>query len=186
MGRGFDVLVGLAVILGTVFAGLTWWGLTPPQGGIKSVLPSNRELPSLQPLAILGLVVLISTWTLIAVRLGWIGDNPRIHGRMFPIDTGVYVGQILVSVDKLESDLFMEIGIVAYNGTTKFISISSVDGSVSYDGTLLPQAKWLGERSPSQNLPTAKEFLILLEQRVPRERGRQNFDGAFRKEKRDA
>lgn len=178
MGRRFDVLVGLAVIAGTIFTGLTWWGLTPPLGGVKAMLPSSWGLPNWGPLtqAILGLAVLVSTWILIAVRLRWIGSStkvgsnaPQITGRIFPIESGLYVGHIAVSIDKLNTDLFVEITILGYNGTGKFVSIDGVDGGILYGETRLPAPTLIGEKANIKKIPTAKEFVILLEQRVPRD-----------------
>lgn len=94
------------------------------------------------------------------------GDN---HRRMFAIKSGLYVGRVSVRTDKLDTDLFMEIGIVTYNGTGKFVSIDSINGFILYDGgTRLPKPVIIGEKSNTQNLPAAKEFLIVLEQRVPK------------------
>lgn len=95
----------------------------------------------------------------------------NVHGRMFPIETGVYIGQITIGIDKLASDLFLEIGMTAYNGTTKFVSLSGIQGCVVYEGKRLPEPKLIldANRTPFQNLPAAKEFLIILEQRVPKD-----------------
>ena len=116
-------------------------------------------------LAALGVLLLFTGWAMMVLRRRGLS---QIHGRMFPIETGVYVGQIALGIDRLDTDLFIEIGVVAYNGTTKLISIGSVEGSIQYEGIRLPTPKILVDRSPNQNLPAAKEFLIVLEQRVPK------------------
>jgi hypothetical protein len=132
--------------------------------------PANVEVITTTPpwwliaLGTIGVLLLVTGWAMMALRR----RTPGIHGRMFPIEIGVYIGQISVSIDKLDSDLFMEIGILGYNGTTKFISIESVQGTMVYENDKLPTPAILADRSPTTSLAAAKEFLLVLEQRVPR------------------
>jgi hypothetical protein len=76
----FDVLVGLAVIAGTVFGAMTlfytaalYYGWKPEEGALIHMLPASWALLSL---AIFGIVVLLSTWALISVRMGWLWRRP--------------------------------------------------------------------------------------------------------------
>ena len=133
--------------------------------------PSNSGVMAATPpwwlmaLGAIGVLLLITGWAMMVLR----SKGPQIHGRIFPIETGVYIGQITVSIDKLNSDLFAEIGVLGYNGTTKFISINSVQGSIVYENDKLPTPTILTDRSSTTSLATAKEFLLVLEQRVPRD-----------------
>jgi hypothetical protein len=132
--------------------------------------PTNVGIITMAPpwwliaLGAIGVLLLITGWAMMALRR----KTSQIHGRLFPIETGVYIGQIAVSIDKLDSDLFLGISIICYNGTTKFVSIDSVNGFIAYEDERLPTPTIIGDKSVTEPFPTAKEFSFVLEQRVPR------------------
>jgi hypothetical protein len=70
---------------------------------------------------------------------------------------------------QVEYRSFRGITILGYNGTGKFVSIDGVDGGILYGETRLPAPTLIGEKANIKKIPTAKEFVILLEQRVPRD-----------------
>lgn len=113
----------------------------------------------------IGVLLLCTAWAMMILRRKF--SSPQIK-RMFPIDAGVYVGQVAVSIDKLDSDLFLGISIVGYNGTAKFVSIDAVNGFITYQNERLPTPTLIGDKSVNEPLPAAKEFSFVLEQRVPR------------------
>lgn len=162
-------LLGVFIIAAATlyFTAGSYWGWnqqpkpSPSSGAVMSV-----SLPLwLYMLAAIGVLLLITAWVMILLRRN---ARPEIHGRMFPIEVGMYVGQITISIDKLSTDLFLEIGILGYNGTTKFVSFDSVRGSILYEAEKLPTPTILRDRGLPDALNAAKEFLIVLEKRVPR------------------
>lgn len=160
------IVVGVAISAATLYYTAAPYyerlpaGPTSTSGGVAMMVPSWLSIV----FGSIGVLLLFTGWAMMALRR----KLPQIHGRMYPIETGVYVGQIAISIDKLDTDLFIEIGIIAYNGTTKLISIGSVEGFIQYGQTRLPTPKILSDRAPNQNLPVAKEFMVVLEQRVPK------------------
>jgi hypothetical protein len=125
MKAAFDICVGIAVIAGTIFTGLTWWGLPPPQGGIKAMFPGNWLSWSPQTLAVLGLLVLFSTWLLIAVRMGWLGrSDQKFAFRDGPPDTviskKIFTNERVVLDGKAFRDCTFENVTYVFNGTRPF------------------------------------------------------------------
>lgn len=75
----FDILVGLAVIAGTAVGAATlyytaaiYYGWKPTDGVIKAM--SDWKFIVLGTMSV---VVILSTWGLVAVRLGWVGSTGR-------------------------------------------------------------------------------------------------------------
>jgi hypothetical protein len=95
---------------------------------------------------------------------------PRGQGQLPGIGKGVYVGSVNVDLNKLDRDLIAIISFIGYNGTGRLISINSVvQGAISCNGEWLPEPKLLSDRSPTQNLAAADQFMVVIEQRVPRD-----------------
>jgi hypothetical protein len=58
-----------------------YYGWKPAEGGLRTMLPSNWQLGLL---GLLGIIVLMSTWALIAVQIGWIAPQPQFNWQNNP------------------------------------------------------------------------------------------------------
>ncbi len=91
-----------------------------------------------------------------------------------PLDTGLYVGQIALSLGALEAERRAEISIVAYNGTGTTIELNGISGAVCFGvaGDSEPAARG-ALPTPSMRADISKtagpsqEWSITLDQRIP-------------------
>ena len=103
----------------------------------------------------------------------WFGRISTIslskHATQMSLSDGLYVGEMLMSIDKLQSDRHSEIAIRLFNGTGRVVAIEALSGLI---GEIRLDDRWTlppPTISPSTNklLFPFRELLIYLSQRVP-------------------
>lgn len=114
---------------------------------------------------------------------GWLFQWPirrARHGTSAPTsvfclpcwETGFYVGDMSADLTHLHEN-FIEVAIRGFNATGQALRFTKVRGHILLDlctdapPTTLPTPRILEERTDSSKVPNLKEFLVVLEQRVP-------------------
>lgn len=90
-----------------------------------------------------------------------------------------HISFINLEFSKLEEDLWIMVVIMAYNASQYELAIEAVDGNINYleiennsvcadTKQVLPTPRLLTDNNPTRGIAPFSEFLIALEQRVPR------------------
>jgi hypothetical protein len=103
----------------------------------------------------------------------WSSIRQRSHDESISISAGIYVAEMLMSLDKLQSDRYSEIIIRLFNGTGQIIAIEALGG-------LTGEIRFQAANGTNRTLPSPtinpstnkllfpfKESFIFLSQRVP-------------------
>jgi hypothetical protein len=173
--RFWNIIERACAPIGIILMGATLYYTIAPYYGWNQPAPATdvpRATAMINPwllyaLGGIGILLLGTAWVMSVLRRKF--NIPQTGGRICPIKTGVYVGLISVSIDKLSADLFMEITILGYNGTGKLVSIDGIDGNILYGETKLPTPIIVGDKFNIKTIYGATEFVIAIEQRVPRD-----------------
>jgi hypothetical protein len=146
---------------------MNWVDYTPPQGVSISLIATS----------VIMLSIAIAMWTQIGVA--WIKRISSLYRVRWPITHRssvaadpliLYVGEITVSDDYLRDNLFIEIAVRSFNATPQSVIVTGAHGHVKCVGERLPPPNLLMERGPPKGIVQAHtEFLVVIEQRMPRE-----------------
>ena len=99
-------------------------------------------------------------------------DPPPLVG-----EKGIYVGRTLIEAHNLSADLVMDIVIIGFNASGRPIRVREVSGFVSFvakhidgqsEAVKLPTPRVLVERGPADEVKNLEEFMVIIEQRVPK------------------
>src|SRR5258708_3699542 len=102
--RSMVVVGGICAILTAYYSAGLYYGWDKQEaakigGATVAPIGGHMTVPVwIYALGGIGVLLLGTAWVMIVLRR----KAPQIHGRMFPIETGVYVGQISISLDKLD------------------------------------------------------------------------------------